>query len=111
MLPSFCRDTVVRIRPGTKELRGSTVPDWENATTAEVSGCSMQPASTSLSTDGRVLGLLDEYTLYAPPSSDIEAGDRIEFDGKVYEINGEVRNQPAALRLEHIEIRLRRYKG
>lgn len=111
MLPSFCRDTVVRIRPGTKELRGSTVPDWENSTTAEVSGCSMQPASTSLSTDGRVLGLLDEYTLYAPPNSDIEAGDRIEFDGKVYEINGDVRNQPAALRLEHIEIRLRRYKG
>lgn len=111
MLPSFCRDTVVRIRPGTKELRGSAVPDWENSTTAEVSGCSMQPASTSLSTDGRVLGLLDEYTLYAPPSSDIEAGDRIEFDGKVYEINGDVRNQPAALRLEHIEIRLRRYKG
>lgn len=71
----------------------------------------MQPASTSLSTDGRVLGLLDEYTLYAPANSDIEAGDRIEFDGKVYEINGDVRNQPAALRLEHIEIRLRRYKG
>lgn len=111
MLPSFCRDTVVRIRPGTKELRGSAVPDWDNVTTAEVSGCSMQPASTSLSTDGRVLGLLDEYTLYAPANSDIEAGDRIEFDGKVYEINGDVRNQPAALRLEHIEIRLRRYKG
>lgn len=111
MLPSFCRDTVVRIRPGTKELRGSAVPDWDNATTAEVSGCSMQPASTSLSTDGRVLGLLDEYTLYAPANSDIEAGDRIEFDGKVYEINGDVRNQPAALRLEHIEIRLRRYIG
>lgn len=71
----------------------------------------MQPASTSLSTDGRVLGLLDEYTLFAPPDADIKAGDHIQFKDQVYEINGDVRVQPAALVLDHIELRLRRYSG
>lgn len=71
----------------------------------------MQPATTSLSQDGRVLGLLDEYTLFAPPDADIEAGDRIEFNGQVYEIDGDVRVQPCAIRLDHIEIRLRRDSG
>lgn len=57
------------------------------------------------------MGLLDEYTLFAPSDSDIKAGDRIQYDGQVYEIDGDVRVQPAAMRLEHIEIRLRRYSG
>lgn len=111
MLPSFCKDTVKRIRPGTKTLRGSTVPDWDNVDTKDIGGCSMQPATTSLSTDGRVMGILDEYTLFAPAEADIMAGDRVQFRGNVYEIDGDVRPQPAALRLEHIEIRLRSYKG
>lgn len=111
MLPSFCNMTVKRIRPGTKESRGSTIPDWSAATTKDISGCSMQPSSTSLSTDGRVMAISDEYTLFAPVDADIEDGDRIEYGGNSYEIQGAVRKQPAALRLEHIEIRLRRYEG
>lgn len=71
----------------------------------------MQPAATSLSQDGRVLGLLDEYTLFLPPDSDVQAGDHIKYNGQVYEIDGDVRIQPAALRLDHIELRLRRYSG
>lgn len=112
MLPSFCRDTVIRIRPGTKESRGSTIPDWNTATRASIKGCSMQPASTSLSQDGRVLGISDTYTLFAPSEADIEAGDRIEFHGKVYEIAGDVRVQPSATgRLDHLNITLKRYQG
>lgn len=112
MLPSFCRDTVTRVRPGTKDLRGSKVPDWNTATIAEIKGCSMQPASTSLSQDGRVLGITDTYTLFAPPDADIEAGDHIEFRGRTYEIDGDVRIQPSATgRLDHLNITLKRYQG
>lgn len=113
MLPSFCNDTITRIRPGTKEERGSTIFDWSPSVvnTKDISGCSMQPATTSLSQDGRVLGLLDEYTLFAPPDADIVAGDRILFNANTYEINGDVRVQPCAMQLDHIEIRLRRYSG
>lgn len=112
MLPSFFRDTVTRIRPGKKDSRGSTIPDWDTATTSEIKGCSMQPASTTLSQDGRVLGITDTYTLFAPPDADIEAGDHIEFRNKVYEIDGDVRIQPSASgRLDHLNITLKRYQG
>lgn len=112
MLPSFCRDTVTRIRPGIKVLRGSEVPDWSVVTTEYISGCSMQPASTSLSENGRVLGISDTFTLFAPPDADIEAGDHIEFQNKVYEIDGDVRIQPSATgRLDHLNITLKRYQG
>lgn len=111
MLTSFCNDTVKRIRPATKDSRGSTIFDWVNATEKDISGCSMQPASTSLSTDGRVLGIQDEWTLFAPPDADIQDGDRISFDGETYIVQGAVRVQPAAVRLEHLHITLRRYSG
>ena len=112
MLPSFFRDTVTRVRPGEKDSRGSTIPDWDNATIAEITGCSMQPSSTSLSDDGRVLGITDTYTLFAPPDADIQAGDHIEFRGRTYEIDGDVRIQPSASgRLDHLNITLKRYQG
>ena len=111
MLPSFCTQTVTRLRAGTKTERGSTVPDWSHATSKDIEGCSMQPASTSLSTDGRVMAISDEYTLFAPTGADIIDGDRIQYGGEVYAIQGAVRVQPAAMRLDHIEIRLRRYEG
>lgn len=114
MLPSFCRDTVTRIRPGKKESRGIDVPDWNESAVSRltITGCSMQPSSTSLSQDGRVLGISDEYTLFAPPNADIEAGDRIEFNNKQYDVQGDVRIQPSATgRLDHIQVTLRRYHG
>lgn len=112
MLPSFCRDTVTRIRPELKKVRGSLIPDWENATQLDIRGCSMQPASTTLSQDGRVLGISDSYTLFAPPDADIEAGDHVQFQGKIFEIDGDVRIQPSATgRLDHLNITLKRYQG
>lgn len=113
MLPSFCKDTVIRIRPGTKDSRGSLIFDWsENKVDKKkISGCSVQPSSTSLSEDGRVLGISDMYTLFAPSDAEIESGDRIQFDSKIYTVEGDVRVQPSAARLDHLEISLRRYHG
>lgn len=112
MLPSFCKDTVCRLRPQMIERRGKLVPDWNVPTSDElIHGCSMQPASTSLSTDGRVSGITDLYTLFAPTCADIQAGDRIEFKDLVYEVVGDVRVQPTACRLDHLEVSLRRYHG
>lgn len=112
MLPSFCKQTVTRIRPGTKTSRGSSIPDWGHASTTQISGCSMQPAGTSLSQDGRVLGISAGFTLYAPPDADIKAGDRISHDGNVYTINGDVRPWPSATgKLDHLLINLERWQG
>ena len=111
MLPSFCTQEVKRIRPSTKESRGSMILDWSNVSNLTIEGCSMQPASTTLSEDGRVLGISDLYTLFTPPDADIDAGDRIEFEGKTFTVVGDVRVQPAASRIQHKEISLRRYHG
>ena len=77
MLPSWANDEVTRIRPGTKESRGSTIPDWSQPNVLKISGCSVQPAQTTLSQDGRVLGLTEGYTVFFPPGSDVKAGDKL----------------------------------
>ena len=112
MLPSFMKQIVTRIRPGSRELRGSTVPDWESASEIEISGCSMQPASTSLSQDGRVVGIRDAWTLYAPADADIKEGDRIGHNEKVFTVAGVPREWPSASgALNHMEIPLERWSG
>lgn len=112
MLPGFFRQSITCIRPGIKVLRGSEVPDWSNTTTATITGCSVQPAGTSLSMDGRVLALTDGLTAYVPANADIQAGDRIEYGGEVYTINGAPRVWPSASGgLDHIQLNLERWSG
>lgn len=109
---SWWKDSITRIRPGEKTVRGSVVPDWDNATELVITNCHGQPASTGLSEDGRVLGISQGVTLYTPASADIKAGDRIVFKGSTYEINGEVSDWPSATgALDHLVINLRRYSG
>lgn len=112
MLPSFMRQTVIRIRPGVKTLRGSDVPDWQDVTRAIIPGCSVQPAGTSLTQDGRVLAITDGLTAYLPADADVKAGDRIEYAGETYTINGEPRRWPSAMGgLDHIQLNLQRWSG
>ena len=111
MLPSFCKQEITRIRPGTKESRGSTIPDWSKATELVIKGCSVQPATTSLSQDGRVLGIAEGWTAYLPEGSDVKAGDRIRFEGEIYTINGEPKKRTAAGRLSNIQLNLMRWQG
>jgi hypothetical protein len=111
MLPSWVNQSIVIVRPSTKDVRGSTVFDWENVTKTTVNGCSVQPATTSLSLDGRVLGLSDGWTAYVPEGTDVRAGDHIEFDGQTYEINGEPRKWTGAFTRSHIQLNLIRWKG
>ena len=111
-LPKWCNDVVTRIRPGTKSSRGSDVPDWDNADYLEIEGCSVQPASTGLSQDGRALGISEGFTVYLPPGSDVLAGDRIEFDGGIYTINGKPKNWPSATgRTRHMQLNIERWSG
>ena len=111
-IPSWASQTVTRIRAGTKESRGSTIPDWANVTRLEISGCSVQPSSTSLSQDGRILGVSEGYTVYLQPGTDVLAGDRIEYDGNVYTINGEPKPWVSATgRVSHIQLSIERWDG
>lgn len=113
MLPSFCSQEITRIRPGTKTVRGSVVPDWatDKINTLTITGCSVQPATTSLSMDGRVLGINEQWTAFLPEGSDVQAGDRILFDGKTYVINGDPKEWTAPYTRSNIQLNLTRWEG
>ena len=109
---SWAKQTIKRIRPGTKNVRGSDIRDWENVEELEIGGCSVQPAGNTLSQNGHELGVYDGYTVYAPSNADIQAGDRIEYDGQVYEINGEPNHWISATgNLSNMLLNLKRWYG
>lgn len=109
---SWAKQTIKRIRPNTKTVRGSDVRDWEKAEELEIPGCSMQPAGNSLSMNGHDVGIFDGYTCYAPYNADIQAGDRIEFDGQIFEINGEPNKWTSATgKLNNMLLNLVRWSG
>ena len=112
MLPSFANQTITVVRAKTTiTSRGSEVPDWTNTEKTTVTGCSIQPASTSLSQDGRILGITDGWTAYVPEGTDAKAGDRIEFDGQIFETNGAPRKWTGPMRTSHIQLNLVRWEG
>lgn len=111
MLLPFWHTTITRIRPGEKESRGSTVPDWDNATRLVINECLVQPSTTSLSQDGRILGTSDGLTACCPVDSDILPGDRIEYQGDVYTIDGVPMKWIGVGKLEHMKLNLQRWSG
>ena len=111
-LPSWASQTVTIIRPGTTESRGSAVPDWTNTTSTVVNRCSVQPASTSLTQDGRVQGIFDGMTAYLPPGTDVREGDRIQYDGLTYTVDGTPRVWISATgQASNVQVNLRRWSG
>lgn len=108
---SFWRQTIIRMRPGTRMERGSTILDWSNPDELVIPECSVQPASTSLSEDGRVLGVMDGLTVYAPVDADVKAGDRIRYGDSVYTLNGDPLVWPGVATMQHVQLNLQRWRG
>ena len=107
----FWRQSITRLRPGTTTERGSTIYDWSNPDALVIPECSVQPSGTSLSQDGRALGVVDGLTVYAPVDADVKAGDRIEYRGDIYTINGDPLVWPGVARMQHIQLNLVRWRG
>ena len=76
-----------------------------------IKGCSVQPASTGVSQDGRVLGINEGWTAYIPEGTDVKAGDHIIFDGETYVINGEPKVWTGAFTRSNIQLNLIRWEG
>lgn len=111
MLPSWCTDTITVTRPAQASSRGSTVADWEHATTATVSGCSVQTNATAMDLDGRTQTELSGV-VYAPPGADIQAGDRITYGGATYAVVGEPMawRSPTG-RVSNLQVRITDWRG
>lgn len=109
---SWANETITRIRPGTKTVRGSDIRDWNDASELNITGCSMQPAGNTLSQNNHELGIFDGYTCYCPIDADIQAGDRIRFNDQIYEINGEPNRWTSATgNLNNMLLNLVRWSG
>ena len=108
---SWANQSVTRLRATARTVRGSEIFDWSNPDTLTISRCSVQPGTTELSQDGRVLGILDGMICYMPIGSDVQEGDRIRYEGKVYEINGEPKVWHGVGNSSHIQLILRRWAG
>lgn len=112
MLPSFCRDTVTVKRAALVDSRGTKQLDWSDPTTKTIAGCSVQPNTSTRDFDGRLIQITEDWTLYAPPGSDIQSGDRIEWNGLTFEINGAPMPwQSPTGRVSHIWARLSEWSG
>lgn len=111
-LPTWANDSITRIRPGTITRRGSEEPDWENVDEKEIEGCTVQPSSTSLSQDGRVLGTSEGLTCFLPPGADVRAGDKIRWNEEDYQIIGKPKNwKSPSGRVSNTQIQLERWDG
>lgn len=111
MLPSWCNQTITVVKPGIKEERGSEVFDWENPSLVmDIEGCSVQPSTCTLSFDGRVLGVSEGLTVYAPPDIPVSAGDHIIVDGNTY-VTEEPKAWQGVYRTSHSQLTLKRWEG
>lgn len=112
MLPSWFKQSVTRLRAGEKTSRGSVIPDWSNATSGTISGCSVQPSGTTLSQDGRILGISDTFTLYMPADADVKDGDRIVYGSDTFVVNGVPRPWISASgALDNKQVTIERWDG
>ena len=87
---SFFRDTVTIIRAPLEVKNGSEYRNWNKATSHELDHVQVVAAGTSRDYAGRTENITDRRTLRANYDADIREGDRVAFEGNLYEIDGEV---------------------
>ncbi|MGZ0147143.1 hypothetical protein ACXJJ3_08735 [Kribbella sp. WER1] len=100
--------TIAVVRPGSKpaDYGTGTQPDWDNAETTAVIGCSVQPTPAPLDTVDRD-AWQTRWTVWAPIATDVQATDRVLWDGDTYDVDGEVQRWQFGS-LAHAVINLRR---
>lgn len=111
MLPSFANQTVTRLRASKQMVRGKEVDDWKNADKIEIEGCSVQPASTSMTLDMRIA---DEasMTAYMPVDADVAVGDRVIYMDEVFAVFGKPKVWPSPTGgLSHKIVELKEWSG
>lgn len=86
---NFFKDEVTIKRAPFTVKNGMQVRDWSNAAEHNVGGCLLTPMSTSRDFD-RTEQDTERMNLRAAYVADIQEGDRVIYESKVYEIEGEV---------------------
>lgn len=87
---SFFRDSIAVLRAPIQTKNGAQYRDWNNATQTTIDRVQVTARAPSQEFAGRLLNLSDARTLRANYDADIREGDRVVYDGNVYEVTGEV---------------------
>lgn len=87
---SFFRDTITVMRAPITTVNGAEVRDWSNAGSFDINHVQVTSAGSSQDFAGRLLNVSDSRTVRANYDADIQEGDRIAYDGNLYEVDGEV---------------------
>ena len=109
---SFMKDTVTVRRAPFIVKNGLKCYDWAHAQDTTVSNVQVTAQSTARDFEGRVLNISDRRTLRAPFDADVQAGDRVIWNGETYEIEGEVFHTKSPTgRVSSTRCTLVRFKG
>ena len=112
MLPGFCNDTVTRWRAPLVDSRGTKIRDWSQASKSDVTGCSLQPSGASGTYGEQRNGAEYDAVLYMPPGADVEKGDRVEFAGATYSLEGGPQEWRSPTgRVTHKVVNLKEWRG
>lgn len=112
MLPSWCRHSVIVSRAPLVTRNRREERDWANAQCHTITGCSVQPSGTSTDFGGVDAVATADAILYAPYGADIAEGDRIQYGGATFVIDGIPYpwDSPTG-RVSHLQARLRKWAG
>lgn len=87
---SFFRDTVTVLRAPIVTVNGEERRDWDNASRMTLTRVQVTARATTQDFAGRLQNVNDGRTLRADYDADVQEGDRVIYDGNLYEVNGEV---------------------
>lgn len=111
-LPSFARESLVRIRPTRTSDRRDEFLDYENPeSTKVIKGCVIDPITGAENISNRNAEF-SQWQVMMPARADIDSDDHIEYRGKIYQIQGSIQDQPSATgTLDHIYFVMNRWEG
>jgi len=114
MLPSFANDTPTLIRPTwTTDARGTRRADYgAGATRTDVPGSRLQPGASQEVLDNRVGAVAVRWSWFAPPGTDVEPTDAVDWEGQRYAVDGQpARHRSPSGTLDHVLVLLIDWKG
>jgi hypothetical protein len=113
-LPSFADDTPTVVRPTwTTDARGTRRPDYgAGAARVAVPGSLVQPGASQEVLDNRVGAVAVRWSVFMPPGTDVQATDAVEWEGKLYAVDGEpARHRSPTGTLDHVLVLLIDWRG
>jgi hypothetical protein len=112
------QQSLVRVRAGTRTDRGgNTVPDWSAGAVDRltIDRLSVQPVTQNELAGADRTSVITGWRALSEPGTDadVRSGDRVEYDGLLCEVKGEVGRwrDPLAGGVHHIDFQFRRSTG